>query len=161
MTDCRAFVTKSNGFMNRLVNNVIILFNEKQIEIQGLWDTGATNSCISMEVVERLELIKTGFSDVKTPSGQSRRNTYLIDVALPNHVIVKDVRVNDSEIGKQGLGILIGMDIIRLGDFAVSNYNGKTVFTFRHPSQKCIDFVTPINIQNIIGKKHGSGKKKR
>ena len=30
--------------------------------------------------------------------------------------------------------VLIGMDIIGLGDFAVSNYRGKTTFTFRKRS---------------------------
>lgn len=33
------------------------------------------------------------------------------------------------------------MDVIGLGDFAVSNYRGKTTFTFRVPSLEEIDFV--------------------
>ena len=44
-------------------------------------------------------------------------------------------------IGAAGIGVLIGMDIITSGDFSVSNYNGKTVFTFRTPSQERIDYV--------------------
>lgn len=36
---------------------------------------------------------------------------------------------------------LIGMDIITLGDFAVTNVNGKTVFSFRYPSCEKIDYV--------------------
>lgn len=37
--------------------------------------------------------------------------------------------------------ILIGMDIITLGDFAVTNYEGVTKLSFRVPSQRHIDFV--------------------
>jgi hypothetical protein len=39
-----------------------------------------------------------------------------------------------------GCDILIGMDIIGMGDFAVSNYNGRIVFSFRVPSMAEIDF---------------------
>ena len=36
------------------------------------------------------------------------------------------------------------MDIIGTGDFAVTNLDGKTVFTFRIPSAERIDFVKEI-----------------
>ena len=41
----------------------------------------------------------------------------------------------------QGADILIGMDIIGVGDFAVTNRDGKTKFSFRLPSRADIDFV--------------------
>ena len=37
--------------------------------------------------------------------------------------------------------MLIGMDIINLGDFAITNKNGNTKFTFEIPSSRDIDFV--------------------
>lgn len=37
-------------------------------------------------------------------------------------------------------GVLIGMDLITLGDFAVTNKNGQTCFSFRYPSSEWIDF---------------------
>ena len=37
--------------------------------------------------------------------------------------------------------VLIGMDIIGTGDFAVTNLNGLTKFSFRVPSLEHIDFV--------------------
>ncbi len=52
-----------------------------------------------------------------------------------------------SEIGNQGIDLLIGMDIIGLGDFAVTNLNGVTQFTFRLPSVESIDFVNQPLIQ--------------
>ncbi len=36
---------------------------------------------------------------------------------------------------------LIGMNIINQGDFAVTNLNGRTKFSFRYPSINDIDFV--------------------
>jgi len=40
-----------------------------------------------------------------------------------------------------GTDVLIGMNIINQGDFAVTNKDGKTVFSFRLPSVECLDFV--------------------
>ena len=69
-----------------------------------------------------------------TPSGQSIQYMYKIDLKIRSDFIIKDVFVLSSEIDKQNLDIIIGMDIINLGDFSVSNYNGKTSFSFRIPS---------------------------
>ena len=70
-------------------------------------------------------------------------NTYLIDVYLPNLVVARGVQVNEAESLPGPDNVLIGMDILNLGDFAVSNYRGKTTFTFRTPSLKEIDFSPP------------------
>ena len=37
--------------------------------------------------------------------------------------------------------MLIGMDVINAGDFAITNKDGKTVFSFRIPSMERIDFT--------------------
>jgi preprotein translocase subunit SecA len=65
--------------------------------------------------------------------------------------------------------MLIGMDIIARGDFAVTNYDGKTVFSFRMPSVEQIDFVEqlrkgqPARVPPKVGRNApcpcGSGKK--
>ena len=85
----------------------------------------------------------------------------MAEVLLPNNVLVKDVIVNDSEIGSQGIIALIGMDIIQLGDFSVSNFNNKTFFSFRIPSKKHVNYVDDIHLEQRIGKRHGKGKKKK
>lgn len=156
-----AFTTKSPCVVKRLCNIAGIGSNGHQISVPALWDTGATGTCISHEVVKNLSLIPTGQKNVHTPNGESTVDTYMVDVFLPNHVTIRDVEVCDSEIGAQGIGILIGMDIISLGDFAVSNYDGKTVFTFRTPSKQVTDYVKQITAANAIGQPHGVGKRKR
>ena len=46
--------------------------------------------------------------------------------------------------------VLIGMDIITQGDFAVTNRCGRTKFSFRFPSQADIDFVSEDNSRNVL-----------
>jgi hypothetical protein len=66
--------------------------------------------------------------------------------------------------------VLIGMDIIGTGDFAVTNLGDTTVFTFRTPSVERIDFVKTIQDYKVQPKVYpkvgrndpcpcGSGKK--
>jgi len=95
-------------------------------------------------------------------------NTYMVNIWLPNKVVFGELRVTEGKLSGE-TEVLIGMDIISSGDFAVTNYDGKTVFTFRFPSAECIDFVKKIRQQsmlkglNKIGRNDpcpcGSGKK--
>ena len=71
---------------------------------------------------------------IATPSGTAIYNKYMIDIELPNDIEIKDVTVCESEIGAQKLDLIIGMNIISKGDFAISNYNNKTKFSFRIPT---------------------------
>lgn len=155
-----AFTTSSTLLRNSLKNDVTILYNGKSIQEVALWDTGATNTCISEEVVQKLSLVPTGKITMRTPSGEDERNTYLVDIVLPNNVTINNHVVIDSKIGEQNIGMLVGMDIITLGDFAVSNFNNQTVFTFRIPSERKTDYVQELRIEKLVGPKHGKGKRK-
>ena len=126
-----------------------------------LWDTGATKTCVSEELAKELNLIPTGKQIINTPSGSSVQNTYLIDLLLPNGVTINKIMILDAKIGNQKIDMLIGMDVITLGDFAVSNYNGRTYFTFRIPSQKHVDYCNEGRLNDILGNPHGKGNKKR
>ena len=155
-----AFTLSNTGLCKRLKTKVTIKCEGKTVETIALWDTGATGSCISSDIVTKLSLIPTGRKRVMTASGSDDVNTYLVDILLPNNVTIEGLDVCDSKIGDQGLGMLIGMDIINLGDFSVSNYRGKTVFSFRIPSQCATDYVLKLNVSNKIGT-HGKGKKNK
>ena len=65
--------------------------------------------------------------------------TYLVNIRLPNSVAFMGVRVTKGNLGDAD--VLIGMDIISQGDFAVTNVGGLTKFSFRVPSATHIDFV--------------------
>lgn len=112
------------------------------LDLKALWDTGATGSVISKNLAERIGLVPSGKSQVTGVNGTYESNKYIIDIYLPNQVRVQDVLVTESSCIPHDL--LIGMDIIRLGDFALTHSNGATIFSFQYPSTHQIDFVKEI-----------------
>ncbi len=98
---------------------------------KAIWDTGATSTVITKKVVNALKLVPTGMTNVSGVSGKSQAPTYVVDVILPNNVTVVNVNVLEG-IG-ESFDVLIGMDIIQMGDLAISNAAGKTKFTFCIP----------------------------
>lgn len=107
---------------------------------QAIWDTGATNSVVTPRVVTECVLQPSGVTEVHAFNSSGTSDTYLVNVALPNNVLFCGVRVTRGSIAP-GIDVLIGMDIITLGDFAITNRDGITVFSFCMPSRRCIDFV--------------------
>lgn len=105
-----------------------------------IWDTGATNTVITEKVVRECGLQPIGVTQVNTADGVHKSNVYLVSVWLPNKVNYSIVRVTEGTL-LGTMDVLIGMDIICTGDFAVTNLDRKTNFSFRYPSIECIDFV--------------------
>jgi len=106
----------------------------------GLYDTGATGTSVSLRLVKELGLKPIRMAKSHGISGARDCYVYLVNITLPNKVMIGHIPVYDAELPPQ-FDLLIGMDIIGLGDFAVSNYNGRTVFSFRIPSEGDIDFL--------------------
>ena len=125
-----------NKVVDKIITNVVV--NDKSTG-KALWDTGANCCCISYDLVNKLNLKPIGAMPIATPSGTAVYNKYMIDIELPNNIVLKDVTVCESEIGTQKLDLIIGMNIINKGDFAISNYNGKTKFSFRIPTSADIN----------------------
>ena len=132
-------------------------------EYIAIWDTGATNSAITKKVADNLGLKPTGVTEVRHAKGVSSTNTYLVNIFLPNTVMVGQVRVTEVDLISDGNvademkpQLLIGMDIIGLGDFAVTNYGGKTTLSFHMPSVEEIDFVPKADENNLMetGNRH-------
>ena len=161
MPEISAFTSTYDEITKTLCNNVSVYNGDVSISARALWDTGASRTCISDDVANKLALIPTGRQTINTPSGSKIVNTYLVDIVLPNNVRIPELCVCGSDIGKQKLDVLIGMDIITQGDFAVSNCRGKTVFTFRVPSVERSDYAKQLSFKNTIGQKHGTGSKKK
>jgi hypothetical protein len=59
-----------------------------------------------------------------------------------------------------GCDVLIGMDIITMGDFVVSNKGGVTVMSFRVPSSGNWDFVEEINRPNRAARRAKDQKRR-
>jgi predicted aspartyl protease len=104
-----------------------------------IWDTGAMSTVITPKVVTEFGLKAVAFTRIATPSGTMECSQYFVDLILPQKVTIKNVLV--TEATPAGCDALIGMDIISIGDFAVTNHNRFTTFSFRVPSLQTIDFV--------------------
>ena len=108
-----------------------------------LWDTGSTMTVISSELADKLKLEPVGEMLAESAGGKYKAKKYVVSISLPNRLNIENVVISSGKLGP-GIEILIGMDIITLGDFAITNYNNKTVFSFRFPSSEVIDFVKDI-----------------
>lgn len=178
-----SFTLKYQGISHMLISDcgICTQYNPETYKIQnpeikkykGLWDTGATGTVITKKVVEELGLVPTGFINSYHANGSSIVNTYLVNVTLPNGVMIHTVKVTEGILN--GFDVLIGMDVITKGDFSITNKDGKTVFSFQIPSTHFTDFVeehereikmkyhTPIVKDNLPGRNEpchcGSGIK--
>jgi hypothetical protein len=108
-------------------------------EYNAIWDTGATNSAITEKLIQECQLSPIGIVEVQYGGGPQRSNQYLVNIWLPNKTVISNVKV--TKVSITGADVIIGMDIIGGGDFAVTNVNNQTVFSFRFPSVERIDFV--------------------
>ena len=119
-----------------------IVVTDPMTEIQGeykaIWDSGATNTVISQEIIRALALEPIGVTLVNTSGGIRQTYTYLIHVTLENRVQFQHIRVTEGSI--YGADILIWMDIITQGDLAITNKDKMTTFSFQVPSREKIDF---------------------
>ena len=105
----------------------------EKCETFAIWDTGATISSISPVLQKKLNLEPVGLLDIEGVNSLEPCEQVLIHVGLPNIITVSDVRPAVCVFGPSDLGFIIGMDIIKLGDFMISNSQGKTLFSFVKP----------------------------
>jgi len=106
------------------------------VNVKGIWDTGATRTAITNKIVQLLGLKPTGKATVFGVNSQAIVNRYLVDIKLPDEIVFHNFEVLESKLNSPGIDILVGMDIIQQGDFAISNANGKTTFSFCIPPLK-------------------------
>lgn len=105
---------------------------------------------VSQDVIAACGLAPTGVAQVHGVHGVELADTFLVNIALPNKVVFPGVRVTKGTI-KDG-DVLIGMDIIGMGDFSVTNSGGMTKFSYRTPSIEHIDYVEQIKNINTQAK---------
>ena len=137
------------------------------IKFTALWDTGATNTAISRDVVTQCGLKPINFTTVHTARGiVNDVPVYLINLLIPlTGTGFVGVRATEGDL--IGEDVLIGMDLITRGDFVITNIGGKTLFSFRHPSSESIDFMKSHfdrkNLDEKIGRNDpcpcGNGRK--
>lgn len=146
--EARAFTVSANGRLKALISPAAVstAFHPssknppKPSQYSAIWDTGATGTVITQKVIDQCNLKPISRTIVHTAGGEIRTSVFLINLFLPNKVAFHAVRVTRGEITAD-TDVLIGMDVIGSGDFAVTGKEGKNTFSFRMPSCECIDFT--------------------
>lgn len=150
----KAFTASYQGRSNVLITDVIVgqAFDHQKMsdppgvkrKYRAVWDTGATNSVITERVAQECGLKPISLANIETANGTRQCNVYLASILLPNTVGISSLTVTEATLNGD-IEVLIGMDVIGSGDFAVTCSNGNTIFSFRYPSTDTIDFVKESN----------------
>ena len=143
-----SFTVSFNGKAKALITSINIYntgdknhnFKSVKDSYNALWDTGSNMTVISNALAEALNLNPVGEMLVDSVNGKFRTKKYVISITLPNKLNIENLVVSSGNLGP-GIDLLIGLDLITLGDFSITNVNNRTVFSFRFPSTKVIDYV--------------------
>jgi hypothetical protein len=132
-----AFRNEYQGLPNQLLSDVEVISLEDPSRhgmYKGVWDTGATLTMITPKIFTELKLTAVDTVMVHGVNSLMEVPVVLVNFILPNKTMINGVRATVSDI--QGVDMLIGMDLIKLGDFSISNFDKKTIFTFAIPPFK-------------------------
>jgi hypothetical protein len=132
--------TAYSGYIKRITSPIWLFWKTNRCQATALWDTGAMISAITPELTQMLDLDIVDTIDISGVHSTQRVGVTFVSVVLPNKIIVPSVRVAVCTIGSN-TNMIIGMDIITLGDFAISNGKNRTMFSFAMPPfNEGIDF---------------------
>jgi len=103
-------------------------------------DTGASNSAASSRLIERIGLVSSGRSIYSHAMGEITTPLYKFDVMFPDNKEFENIGAVEFKAFDE-CDFLIGMNIFRQGDMAISSENGIMAFSFHTPTfNKYIDF---------------------
>jgi hypothetical protein len=153
-------LTSNGGLLNAIVSEIKICepgtvsspaSTGSLSDYKAIWDTGATNSVITQKVADALKIKPIGAAKVNGVDGEHTSPVYLVDFIFPSGVLVQSLRVTLGKL-PAGADALIGMDIITLGDFSITNLNSRTKMSFRMPSCAEVDYVAEAQRQQYTRK---------
>jgi len=107
--------------------------NAVPINAMALWDTGAVGTCIQPQLKDRLNLrLHNTSRQLIGVGGNVTAYIALVNIYVTHSMIIQDHPVHIVEFPGNA-DILIGMDIIGMGDFVVCNADNTTSFSFVMP----------------------------
>jgi len=139
----RAFTKLYEKPVNKLITSAGILpiltldntVNSAPSNVKALWDTGATLTCLKPALFKRLKLRlfeTTRQTPIAGIGGNVAADLTFVDIFLAYNLVITCCPVYIADFPGNA-ELLIGMDIIGMGDFAVCNAEGKTSFSFVMP----------------------------
>lgn len=110
-------IKPSSALLNSLTNPEDIAKYSKVFSANMLIDTGASCSVIDKAIAPFLGLITHGESPAMTPGGETKHETYDVDLQFfGNGHTIKNLRVMEAEFKKrQGHDGLLGRDVLMSG----------------------------------------------
>jgi len=108
--------------------NPVMVAGKTTQRFSGIFDTGASGTVISQRVASALGLKKIYKVTVQTANGEAEQDVHVVNVVLGNGVVFSGMMVTAAPLC--GIDLLIGMDILRCGDFTISNRHGFLTVSF-------------------------------
>jgi predicted aspartyl protease len=146
-----AFTKKTSGRLREILTEIgvslpfvesdMLSSDNRILKTRALWDTGASNCVVTKQTAKELNLRPISVSQVSHADGITLANVYLVNIYLPNNLVVPNVRVTECADSDGLFGVIIGMDVITLGDLAITNVGENTTVSFRIPSLHTIDHL--------------------
>jgi len=154
MPDYRSFTVKYGKMVTNLLTPVSILpvrikntdATIAPIKTTGLWDTGTTRTCIKPWISKQLNLrLLTAQTQLIGIGGEIDPHIAFVNIRLMCDIEIQSCPVYVTDM--PGFAdVLIGMDIISKGNFALCNIDNKTSFSFIVPPYpEPVDFTTKTN----------------
>ena len=150
-----AFTLKATGRASAIITEIGISLpfevagidksDQRIHHTKALWDTGATHCVVTQQTAQALGLKPISIANVTHAAGVSQANVYLVNFYLPNNLVIPGVRVTECTDTAGHFGAIVGMNVITLGDFSITNPGGLTTVSFRVPSVKEIAYVAEAN----------------
>jgi len=139
----RGFFVSYNVLVNELTSPIKFMsaltadesLRNNPVTVDALWDTGAVVTCMKPSLWDRLRLRPFDTNDRIELAGIGGRVKTRFTIA--NLILAPNLEIEFCPVYVLDFPgdaeILIGMDIIRKGDFVVCNTNEKTSFSFAIP----------------------------
>ena len=108
---------------------------------KALIDTGASRSAIRSTFVQAAKLVSYEKCTIRMAKGEYISSVYNIDILFPNRMMAKNIKAAEFS-GNHEFDFIVGMDILRMTDMAITNAKGVTVLSLRSPpADEHIDFA--------------------
>lgn len=133
------FTNEYTSLIDRIITEVYLYPSSntslfKPLKLKALWDTGADYCMVSEEIINNLDLSCMGTRGMETAGGIINTELYSIGVSIPNFASFSGILATKSYMDEYDL--IIGMNLIKQGNFSINNYGGKTTFSFTYPPEK-------------------------
>ncbi|MCL1837554.1 MAG: retroviral-like aspartic protease family protein [Treponema sp.] len=110
------------------------------ITTKALIDTGASRSAISSAFVQAAKLFSYEKCTIRMAKGEYISPVYTVDIMFPHKMLTEKIKAAEFS-GKHEFDFIVGMDILRMVDMAITNAGGVTVLSLRSPpGSKHIEF---------------------